>query len=600
MHLCAAIMILFFIFFYSFFTKLLPCFDRYEVHLLTEKTNRNFYDVEVMMLRKSIMLLTNLVLIGALSACSVLAQTGLLPTNEAAQPTTAQAERLAPTRAPAGIDETGPADPSLENLQAAYEAIYNQVLPSVVSIEVTQVTRRSLPNLPELPELPFEFELPNQKDGGGQEEYRESGAGSGFVWDEDGHIITNNHVAEGADTIRVRFTDGSSLLAELIGADAASDLAVLKVEAPAGLLQPIPLADSTQAKVGQVVVAIGNPFRLNSSMTTGIISGLGRSLPIGASSSSGSTYTIPDVIQTDAAINPGNSGGVLVDIHGRLVGVTTAIESPVRANSGVGYVIPAAIVQKIVPYLIRDGRYQQPYIGISGRDLTPELAEAMGLAASQRGALVIDVNAGTPAETAGLQGSDRTTEVDRLEARVGGDVIVALDDQTVDDFEDVTAFLARYANVGQTLEVTYLRDGKQHKTGLTLAARPQQQTISAAEEPQPARGGWLGITGADVTPEIAEAMGLETETKGALVVGISAGSPADKAGLRGSFQPFELNGVKALIGGDIITALDGTEVDGISRLVELLGGYEPGAKVKLEFLREGQREKVTVTLGERP
>jgi S1-C subfamily serine protease len=153
---------------------------------------------------------------------------------------------------------------------------------------------------------------------------------------------------------------------------------------------------------------------------------------------------------------------VLVDISGSLLGVTSAIESPVKANSGVGYVIPSIIVQKVVPFLIKDGSYQQPYIGISGSDLTPEIAQAMNLDTSTRGALVIDVNSGTPAEKAGLKGSDKTVKIDGEDQRIGGDVIVSADGNTISDFEDLTAYLARYTNVGQTINITYLRDGKQN------------------------------------------------------------------------------------------------------------------------------------------
>jgi S1-C subfamily serine protease len=349
------------------------------------------------------------------------------------------------------------------------------------------------------------------------------------------------------------------------------------------------------------VVAIGNPFRLNGSMTTGIISGLGRSLLIDSIDSSGLSYSIPDVIQTDAAINPGNSGGVLVDIEGKLIGVTTAIESPVRANSGIGYVVPSVIVQKVVLILIKDGSYQQPWIGISGHDLTPELAKLMNLDSTQHGALVIEITAGSPADTAGLVGSSVTAKVDGQDVKVGGDVITAADNKPINDFEDLVAFLARYATVGQTINLTILRDGKPIEVPLTLAARPSQSQAEQAAEPQETTGGaWLGIQGTDLTPEIAEAMGVKTDTAGALVVQVTTGSPADKAGIKGSFKPFDSNGQQTLIGGDIITAMDDKALSGIQSLVDILANLKPGDEVKLTLLRDGKSADVQVTLGEKP
>jgi serine protease Do len=549
-------------------------------------------------MKRIALIITSFVLIFSLAACNT-ATTVNLPDSAAVDATatespTASAASAAPEaseKTAAGTSEL--AAPSLQALQSAYESIYEQVLPSVVSIEVSATVTKATPSLPE---FPFGFNLPeDDSQGGNQQQYQETGAGSGFVWDTDCHIVTNNHVVDGMDSIRVRFADGTSANAEIIGQDAASDLAVLKVDLPASQLTPIQVADSTQVKVGQLVVAIGNPFRLNSSMSTGIVSGLGRSLALESDSKATSTYTIPDVIQTDAAINPGNSGGVLVDIEGRLIGVTSAIESPVRANSGVGYVIPSIIVSKVVPFLIKDGSYQQPYIGITGTDLTAEIAQAMNLDAATRGALIIDVTPATPAEKAGLQGSDKTVKIDGQDQRLGGDVIIAVDGNAINDFEDLTAYLARYANVGQTLNLTYLRDGKENQTSLTLAARPG--SASAGER---AGSPWLGLSGMSMSDEIAQAMGLKNTPAGVLVQQIQSGSPADKAGLRGSYKPYELNGEQVLIGGDIITALDGTSVASMNELANALSAYKAGDKVELSIIRDGKQTKLTVTLAEKP
>ncbi|MCD6356647.1 MAG: PDZ domain-containing protein [Anaerolineaceae bacterium] len=484
---------------------------------------------------------------------------------------------------------------NLATLQEAYINIYEKVLPSVVSISVTKtVSGQGF----KMPELPFDFNFPQQDK---PYEYQQRAAGSGFVWDTEGHIVTNNHVIDGSDSIRVNFSDGKSATAELVGADADSDLAVLKVDLPKSELVPITVIDSTKVRVGQIAVAIGNPFRLESSMTTGIISGIGRSLPVGSNDERGLYYTIPDVIQTDAAINPGNSGGVLVDINGGLIGVTTAIESPVRANSGVGYVIPSIIVKKIVPILIKDGKFEQPWIGISGRDMIPEFADLMGLSPDQQGALVVDVTPGSPAEKAGLRGSSIEGTVDNTDVRVGGDVIIAADDTPINDFEDLVAFLARYTIVGQRITLTVIRDGKEENVELTLAPRPGSKSSKESEElKETSTGGWLGISGIDVTEEIATAMDLKKNTEGLLIETVVAESPADKAGLRGSYKPIELDGQTILIGGDIITKVSGTKISGANQLADILRESEPGATISLSILRDGKAKAVKVTLGEFP
>ena len=297
----------------------------------------------------------------------------------------------------------------LTALETAYGEIYNKVIPSVVNVSVIQtVSSQSfqMPDLPDLPDLPFDLPFGEQ---GQPQERKSSALGSGFIWDTEGHIITNNHVVEGADTITVTFYDGSSAKAEIVGTDPDSDLAVIKVDVPLEKLQPIQVADSTNVEVGDIAIAIGNPFGLEGSMTTGIVSALGRSLDLDTASTTvnGSTYTIPDVIQTDAAINPGNSGGVLVNKDGNLIGVTAAIKSTAGSNAGIGFVIPSVIVQNVVPVLIEDGFYQHPRIGFSGTTLTSDLAQAMDLSPDQHGALVIDITPDSPAEEAGLQGSDR-------------------------------------------------------------------------------------------------------------------------------------------------------------------------------------------------
>jgi serine protease Do len=246
---------------------------------------------------------------------------------------------------------------------------------------------------------------------------------------------------------------------------------------PANQLHPVQLADSTKAQVGQLAIAIGNPYGEQNTMTIGIISAVGRSLPIGGDSTQGMaaqgpTYTIPDVIQTDAPINPGNSGGVLLNTAGQVLGVTQSIESASGSSSGIGFAIPAAIVQQVVPALITSGHYDHPYLGISGTSLVPSLAQAMGLPMNQRGALIGDVTANGPAAKAGLVGSTTPATVDGMQTQVGGDVITAINGQPVNSFDDLVAYLARSTQVNQTVKLTILRGGKSMDIPLTLGTRP--------------------------------------------------------------------------------------------------------------------------------
>jgi len=348
----------------------------------------------------------------------------------------------------------------LAALEETLSAMYNKVSPSVVYIEVTQVTRNSGMRTP-WGQMPGQQEL--------------TGSGTGFVWDKDGHIVTNNHVVEGADKIAVTFMDGTTVSAKVVGTDENSDLAVLSVNVDSDKLVPVTVGDSTQVKVGHLAVAIGNPFGLENTMTVGFVSAIGRSLPMDSQSgyTSSSSYTIPDVIQTDASINPGNSGGVLLNSHGEVIGVTFAIYSSTDSSAGVGFAIPTSTLSKVVPELIKVGSYSSSWLGISGTTLTSSLAKAMGLDSDQRGVLIAEVVAGSPAEDAGLKGSNRTATVDGVEdVALGGDVIIAIDGQPITSFDALTTYLARSTEPGQKVELTILRDGKQQTISLTLGKRP--------------------------------------------------------------------------------------------------------------------------------
>lgn len=496
---------------------------------------------------------------------------------------------------------------TLVTIEKTLEDIYDQVNPSVVSILVTQ--KAEMPQMPQFPGFPFRFGpqiLPGPQDQQPQEpqEFYRHGAGSGFVWDDAGHIITNNHVVEGADKISVSFADGQIVEAQVVGRDPDSDLAVLKVDLPAAQLQPVELGDSTQVKVGQLAVAIGNPFGLENTMTVGFVSALGRFLPVSSAEAQdmanpGPTYTIPNIIQTDAPINPGNSGGVLVNDQGQVIGVTSAIESPVRASAGIGFAIPAAIVDKVVPALIEEGHFDHPWLGVSGVSLNPELAKAMNLKADQLGALVIDVTPDSPADQAGLYGSDRQVTLDGQQVRLGGDIVTAINDQPVKDMDDLIAYLAQSTEVDQTVTLTVLHDGQEETVEVTLAARPKPMSQSESVEATIDNGLRLGVEGVTVTPEIAQAMGLPDDQTGVLVERIDIGSAADQAHLNGSYKSATtVNGQIVPVGGDIITAVDDQAVTNIETLQAAIRRVEPGQTINLTLLREGKEIKVPVSFDE--
>ncbi|MEK0352308.1 MAG: trypsin-like peptidase domain-containing protein [Nitrosopumilus sp.] len=289
--------------------------------------------------------------------------------------------------------------------------------------------------------------------------------GSGFVFDKKGHIITNAHVVDKAKKIVVTFLDGRSYNAEIIGIDEFTDLAVIKVNTDSTLLQPLSLGDSSNLKVGESIAAIGNPFGLSGSMTSGIVSQLGRLLP------SGSGYSIPDVIQTDAAINPGNSGGPLLNMRGEVVGINTAIQSTTGEFTGVGFAIPSQTVVKIIPTLIEKGEYKHPWMGISGRDIDPDLAKVLGLKDAV-GFLIITVVENSPASKAGLIGSEKTIQVEGINYPMGGDIILSVDEIEVRKIADILIHLQRAKSVGDEMVLEILRDNRTTDITIILQERP--------------------------------------------------------------------------------------------------------------------------------
>jgi len=290
--------------------------------------------------------------------------------------------------------------------------------------------------------------------------------GSGFVYNYSGTliIITNNHVVEGASNLTVSFLNGNTYPAEIVGEDPYSDLAILSTEAPISELKPVKIASSSSLKVGQIVIAIGNPFGLTGSVTTGVISQLGRSMRESATGG----YLIADVIQISTPINPGNSGGPLLNMLGEVVGITTAI---IQNSQGVGFAIPSDTILRELPYLIRGERYPHPWLGIRGIDMNYDLAKAMNVNVTY-GWLIVEVVPDSPAEKAGLKGGTQTAYIDGLQVKIGGDIIVMMNGTRIRNGDDLSTFLERNTKPGQDVQITVIRSGKAVNVTLKLGVRP--------------------------------------------------------------------------------------------------------------------------------
>ena len=377
-------------------------------------------------------------------------------------------ERIAVDDATGPIDTIDAAeDPPLlspMDIVAAREhvltTVYENALPSVVYVSVVH---RLDPE-----DSAFGFDFFGERPQGPLDEYRH-GAGSGFVWDAEGHILTNWHVVEGSDSVSVVFADGQEVDAEFLGGDPDSDLAILKIDPAVRELRPLPRGDVDDLKVGQMALAIGSPFGQDFTLTSGIVSALGRTIRSGSG-----PYSIPLVVQTDAPINPGNSGGPLLNRHGQVIGINTQILSRSGANAGVGFAVPIDIAKQVAPDLIEHGKYEYAWLGISGTTLTSDVIEEMELPEGSRGVLVLDVTEDGPADKAGLKGGEEEATVEGRELVLGGDVITSVNGQEVREMHDLISYLVEHARPGDEITVSILHpDGEAETLTVTLGTRPE-------------------------------------------------------------------------------------------------------------------------------
>jgi len=337
-----------------------------------------------------------------------------------------------------------------ENLQllkakeSQLNIIYSTSLPSIVHIKVRQTVQGFFQN------------------------QERTGEGSGFIWDTEGNIVTNYHVVASASIVDVEFADGSQYPASVIGLDPNSDLAIIKVNSNGKILTPLNLGDSTNVKVGNHTIVIGSPFGQEFSMSSGIVSAIKRTVP-----SQNTLFSIPNVIQTDAAINPGNSGGPLLDIEGNVIGINSQIISRSGGNQGIGFAIPINSVKKIIPTLIKGEKFEYPYIGITGMDLNPNLKKALAIDSNIKGVMIVDVVKGSPADLGGLSGYTGTVSDNVNSYPSGGDILTAINTIPIKSMSDLLTLLFSDYSPGDSITFTILRDSSSLDLDITLISRPQ-------------------------------------------------------------------------------------------------------------------------------
>ena len=446
---------------------------------------------------------------------------------------------------------------------ATFADVIDAVKPAVVNISITGTMAHSYseptPGHPSPRDMPFEeflrrfFERQSfQKSQAGAAPVR--GMGSGFIVSEDGHVVTNHHVIERAEKIQVILNDGERYDAELVGSDAKTDLALLKIEAD----EPLPFArfgDSDSTRIGDWVIAIGNPFGLGGTATTGIVSARGRDIQSGP---------FDDFLQVDAPINQGNSGGPLFDLSGRVIGVNTAIYSPNGGNVGIGFAIPAQQATPIIEQLKTSGRVERAWLGVQIQAVTEEIPEGLGLDES-KGALVASVVDGSPAEKAGLR---------------AGDVILGFNGEDIESIKDLTRRVAA-ASTEEKSTIELWRSGDRENLVVDLGRSPEEAAVVARGEAQPDAQAALGLSFAELAPPTRQRYRVDESIEGALVVDVKPGSPAAKVGLRR---------------GDVVTMVGQKEVSGPADVVEEIkkASDNDRASVLLQVARGNARQFVPV------
>ena len=425
--------------------------------------------------------------------------------------------------------------------------------PAVVNVRTVSEARRT--RVPQVPE-PFRRFFPQPPEGGGEREVRPRGLGSGFIIDAEGYIVTNHHVVDGSRSIEVQLSDGRTFQPKVIGSDAETDLALLKIEATG--LPMIPLGSSSALKVAEPVMAIGNPFGFDHTVTVGIVSGMGRFIGQGR---------FDDFIQTDAAINPGNSGGPLINTRGEAVGINSAIRSSSGGFQGIGFAIPVDLAKPILGQLRATGKVTRGWLGVAIQPLTDELAKSFGITSTQ-GALVASVSEDSPAARAGFK---------------PGDVIVTFDGKTVEGPRVLPTIVAN-TPVGRAVPVVVVRDGKRQTVTVTVGSLAESREARAAtgeKLPESRATEKLGLSLQELTPELAKQLGVQSD-KGVVVTEVKPDSPAAQAGL----AP-----------GDVIREVNRMPVQGLQDVERGLARGQDPAQVLLRVEREGSQRYVVVGAG---
>jgi serine protease Do len=458
--------------------------------------------------------------------------------------------------APVIIAEAKPALPpptaaqvaDARSLSRTFAQVAAQLSPSVVRISITKTIKTSHHGMRggnPFQGTPFErfFGDEDGEDGREFQGPKQRGTGSGVVIDKKGYILTNNHVVEEADEVKVSFVDGKTVNGKVVGTDPKSDLAVVKVDGVD--VQPAKLGDSEKIAVGEWVMAIGNPFGLDHTVTVGVLSAKNR-----AGFDSGH---YEDFLQTDASINPGNSGGPLVDLDGEVIGINTMIAG---IGTGIGFAVPSSMAKPITEQLIKNGRVRRPFLGVVMQEMTPELSKRIGQGAPEKGALVSQVSPGSPADKAGIK---------------PGDVITGIDKQATNGSKAVQRTVLT-KNIGQKVNIDYWRDGKNGSVGTTLAEMPGEEQKIAHNGDKSSPKAKLGLGLQSLTPDLNERLGVGKGQKGAVVTSVRDGSPAQEAGVQE---------------GDVIVEVDRKPVSTADDAVKLLQADQSGGHLLRIKRRDG-------------